>query len=232
MTTTKTQTILVIEDDAAMRMGIKDNLEIEGYQVLTAQTVRQAKELALQSKYDLILLDLMLPDGDGISLCRYLRSHNIRQPIIMLTARGEEIDKILGFEVGADDYVVKPFGLRELLARIQVRLRRQSGTAPEQGMIPVGVATVDFKRHLFMRAGENVEVSAKEMELLRYLVAHRGSVLSRETLLTEVWGHQRDVATRTVDNFIVRLRKKIEENPAEPRYLITVHGSGYKLLEQ
>lgn len=229
---TTQQTILVVEDDAAMRDGLKDNLEIEGYQVLTAATIRHAKELALQEKYDLVLLDVMLPDGDGISLCRYLRAQNIRQPVIMLTARGEEIDKILGFEVGADDYVVKPFGLRELLARIQARLRRPGTGAAKQEMIPVGVASANFERHLLLRDGIKQEISTKEMELLQYLVIHRGKVLSREKLLTEVWGHQRDIATRTVDNFIVKLRKKIEGNPAEPHYLITIHGSGYKLVEQ
>jgi len=149
----------------------------------------------------------------------------------MLTARGEEMDKVLGLEVGADDYLTKPFSLRELLARIHARLRRdaaKAGSAP----VAVGMAQVDFRRHQMSRDGVTLDVSAKELELLRYLVEHRGAVVSREDLLVEVWGHQREIATRTVDNFIVRLRKKIEIDPAEPRYLITVHGSGYKLIEQ
>ncbi|MEK7323238.1 MAG: response regulator transcription factor [Pseudomonadota bacterium] len=225
-------TILVIEDDPAMSAGLKDNLEIEGYRVLTAGTARQGREAVLTGKPDLILMDLMLPDGDGVSLCRSLRAQGMRQPIIMLTARGAEMDKVLGFEVGADDYLVKPFGLRELLARIHARLRRDGVAPGELETLTVGVAAVDFRRHQLVRDGMPLEVSAKELELLRYLVMHRGEVVSREDLLTEVWGHQREIATRTVDNFIVRLRKKIEADPAEPHYLVTVHGSGYKLIEQ
>ena len=200
-------TILVIEDDPAMMAGLKDNLEVEGYRLLTASTVRQGREAALHSKPDLILLDVMLPDGDGVSLCRDLRAHGIRQPIIMLTARGEEMDKVQGFEGGADDYIVKPFGLRELLARIHAHLRRHGSAGQLQGAVAVGMSIVDFKRHQLSRDGELLEISAKEMELLRFLVVHRGEVVSRDTLLAEVWGHQREVATRTVDNFIVRLRK-------------------------
>lgn len=224
-------TILVIEDDPAMSAGLKDNLEVEGYRVLTAAGVHRGRALALQGQPDLIVLDVMLPDGDGMSLCRDLRARGLRQPVIMLTARGQEADKVSGFEGGADDYVVKPFGLRELLARIHAQLRRH-GAPGLQGPVPVGMAVADFRRHQLTRDGELLEVSAKELDLLRYLVVHRGEVVSRETLLAEVWGHQREVATRTVDNFIVRLRKKIEVDPAVPRYLITVHGSGYKLIEQ
>ena len=215
-----------------MLAGLKDNLEIEAYRVLTATNVRQGRVAALQGKPDLIVLDVMLPDGDGVSLCRELRAQGLRQPIILLTARGEEMDKVLGFEGGADDYIVKPFGLRELLARIHAQLRRHSGTGHIQAPVAVGMAVVDFRRHQLSRDGVLLEVSAKELDLLRYLVQHRGEVVSRDTLLSEVWGHQREVATRTVDNFIVRLRKKIEADSAEPHYLITVHGSGYKLVEQ
>jgi DNA-binding response OmpR family regulator len=225
-------TILVVEDDPAMIAGLKDNLEIEAYRVLTATNVRQGRVAALQGKPDLIVLDVMLPDGDGVSLCRELRAQGLQQPIIMLTARGEEMDKVLGFEGGADDYIVKPFGLRELLARIHAQLRRHSGLGHIQGPVAVGMAVVDFRRHQLSRDGVSLEVSAKELELLRYLVQHRGEVVSRDTLLSEVWGHQREVATRTVDNFIVRLRKKIEADSADPHFLITVHGSGYKLVEQ
>lgn len=225
-------TILIIEDDPAMQAGLQDNLEVEGYRVLIAGTVRAAKELAVSSRFDLVLLDLMLPDGDGISLCRWLRNQGFQQPLIMLTARGAEMDKVLGLEVGADDYVVKPFSLRELLARVHARLRRRGGDTPHTGPLPIGVAEVDFARHVLSRDGAALEVSAKEMELLRYLVMHRGQVVSRDELLAKVWGHQCETTTRTVDNFIVRIRKKIEPDPAEPRFLITVHGSGYKLVEQ
>jgi len=224
-------TILIVEDDTAMRRGLKDNLEIEGYQVTDVPTLREGREAALRIDPDLILLDLMLPDGDGMDLCRELRIQGRTLPIIMLTAKGEEMDKVLGLEVGADDYVVKPFSLRELLARIHVHFRRGLRTTPAQGTIQVGVAEVDLKRHVVTRDGQGLEISAKELELLRFLIAHRGEVVSRDTLLAEVWGHPQDIVTRTVDNFIVRLRKKIEPDPARPRYLLTVHGSGYKLVE-
>lgn len=225
-------TILIIEDDPAMCAGLQDNLEIEGYRVLSATSVQQGRAAALQGGPDLIVLDVMLPDGDGIALCRELRANGLRQPIIMLTARGEELDKVEGFEGGADDYVVKPFGLRELLARIHALLRRTMESRQMQGLVAVGMSAVDFRRHQMTRNGITQDTSAKEFELLRYLVLHRGEVVSRETLLAQVWGHQREVETRTVDNFIVRLRKKIEADPATPQFLITIHGSGYKLVEQ
>jgi DNA-binding response OmpR family regulator len=225
-------TILVIEDDPAMLAGLKDNLEIEGYRVLSATSVQRGRAAALQGNPDLIVLDVMLPDGDGVGLCRDLRANGLRQPIIMLTARSEEMDKVMGFEGGADDYVVKPFGLRELLARIHAQLRRTAELRQIQVLVAVGMSVVDFRRHQLTRDGIPQEVSAKELELLRYMVLHRGDVVSRETLLAQVWGHQREVETRTIDNFIVRLRKKIELDPAAPQYLITIHGIGYKLVEQ
>lgn len=227
-----TPSILIIDDDPDMSAGIRDNLEVEGYRVVTASALKQGHDAILQQHFDIVLLDLMLPDGSGINFCRQLRKQGFVQPIIMLTARGEEMDKVLGFEVGADDYVVKPFSLRELLARVQAHLRRKTISYLNDDLVHVGIATVDFKRHQLMREGQALEVSAKEMELLRFLCEHRGQVISRDTLLAKIWGHQRETATRTVDNFIVRLRKKIETEPAKPYYLITVHGSGYKLVEQ
>jgi DNA-binding response OmpR family regulator len=224
-------TILVVDDDPSITIGLRDNLEFEGYRVLTAGTAREARDTVARETPDLTLLDVMLPDGDGISVCRQLRAQGYARPIIMLTARGEEMDKVLGLEVGADDYVVKPFGLRELLARVRAQLRRGGGM-PTEGPIAVGVAVLDLKRHQLSRNGQILEISAKEFELLRYLVERRGQVISRDTLLAEIWGHQAEVATRTVDNFIVRLRKKIEPDPADPVYLLTVYGSGYKLVEQ
>ncbi len=225
-------TVLIIDDDPDMSAGLRDNLEVEGYHVVVASTLKQGHDLILQQHFNIVLLDLMLPDGSGISFCRQLRQQGFKQPIIMLTARGEEMDKVLGFEVGADDYVVKPFSLRELLARVQAHLRRKPITDLNDGIIHVGVAVADFKRHQLTRNNVPVEISAKEMYLLHFLCTHRGLVISRDTLLTEIWGHQGEAATRTVDNFIVRLRKKIEPEPAKPYYLITVHGSGYKLIEQ
>ena len=222
--------ILVVEDDPGMRMGLEDNLRIEGYRVATAVSCKQARAAVDAESPDLIVLDRMLPDGDSVSLCAELRADGFRKSIIMLTAKGEELDRVIGLESGADDYVVKPFSLREFLARVHAHLRRDDGWGAPQGWIDVGVAQVDFGRHRLVRAGADIEISAKELELLRYLVAHRGEVVSREALLLEVWERPHEVVTRTVDNFVVRLRKKIEPDPANPRYLVTVHGSGYKLL--
>ncbi len=226
-----TATVLIIDDDPAMCAGLADNMEAEGYRVLTASSCRAGLETALGRRPDLILLDVMLPDGDGMLLCRQLRDAGFREPIIMLTARGEERDRVLGLDLGTDDYVVKPFSLRELLARVRAHLRRGRAT-PEAQEVTLGAARLSLRSHQLTRDGTPLEISTKEFELLRYFVAHRGRVLSRETLLRDVWGHRAEIATRTVDNFVVRLRKKIEPDPAQPRYLLTVHGSGYKLVEQ
>jgi DNA-binding response OmpR family regulator len=224
------QIILVIEDDPAMRSGLKDNLEIEGYRVIGAGTLKEGRK-ALATNVDMILLDVMLPDGNGIKFCRELRSLGVSQPVIMLTAKSEEMDKVSGLESGADDYIVKPFSLRELLARIHAHLRRrQSDNLPPSEQVKVGIAEVDFKRHILLSNGKPVDVSARELDMLRYLVLHKGQVVSRDRLLEEVWGHSEEIITRTVDNFILRLRKKIEPDPANPQYLLTVRGSGYKLI--
>ena len=224
-------TVLVIEDDAAMRHGLVDNLEIEGYGVYGAGTAREGREIALRRRPDLVLLDVMLPDGDGIELCRRLRMQGFEPPIILLTARGQELDKVVGLESGADDYVVKPFSLRELLARIHAHLRRRDKRDGATGPVRIGSAEVDFASHQVFRDGQALDASSKELELLEFLYRRRGQVVSRDAVLTEVWGRSDDVVTRSVDNFILRLRKKIEPDPARPRYLITVHGTGYKLVE-
>ena len=222
--------ILIVEDDPAMLTGIKDNLEIEGYNVVCANTEKKGIDAATEN-IDLILLDLMLPDGNGIELCKKLRQKGIRQPILMLTAKGEEMDKVIGLESGADDYIIKPFSLRELLARINAHLRRHNSYESETDSIQIGEAVIDFRRHSLLRNGIPVDISAKELDMLHYLVQHRGQVISRDTLLTEIWGHSDPIVTRTVDNFILRLRKKIEPDPSTPKHLLTIHGSGYKLLE-
>jgi DNA-binding response OmpR family regulator len=224
-------TVLVIDDDRTLCAGLRDNLEAEGYRVLTAHTCRDGLEQTLGQRPDLILLDVMLPDGDGMLLCRQLRDAGVRVPILMLTARGEERDRVLGLDLGTDDYVVKPFGLRELLARVRAHLRR-GRERPETDALAVGEAQFCPRTEQLTRAGETLRMSAKERDLLRYLLAHRGEVLARERLLREVWGHRAEIETRTVDNFILRLRKKIEPDPGAPRFLLTEHGSGYKLVRQ
>jgi len=223
-------TVLLVEDDPGMRMGLEDNLRIEGYTTVSATSCREARRIVRERQPDLVLLDRMLPDGDGIELCRQLRADGFLQPIIMLTAKGEEMDKVVGLESGADDYLVKPFSLRELLARIHAGMRRSSAWHHARGEVQVGAARVDFQRHRLVRDGEELDCSAREIALLRYLVERRGQVVSRETLLEVVWGRPADITTRTVDNFVVRLRRKIEADPANPRVLLTIHGSGYKLV--
>ncbi|MFO1436318.1 MAG: response regulator transcription factor [Gammaproteobacteria bacterium] len=224
--------ILLVEDDPQMRMGIEDNLMLEGYRVETASSCAQARQKIQKVSPDLILLDRMLPDGDSVDYCRELRREGFKHSIIMLTAKGEEFDKVIGLESGADDYVVKPFSLRELLARVHAHLRRDERRSESEGWVRVGAAEVDFARHKIMRDGRELEISAKELEVLRFLVAKRGEVVSRDSLLEKVWDKPQDVVTRTVDNFIVRLRKKIEPDHANPRVLLTVHGSGYKLVQE
>ncbi|MBI3045021.1 MAG: response regulator transcription factor [Betaproteobacteria bacterium] len=214
-----------------MRRGLEDNLEIEGYDVVSASTMRDGRVAAMKRNPDLIILDVMLPDGDGIELCKQLRAEGCNEPIIMVTAKGAEMDKVLALEIGADDYVVKPFSLRELLARIHARLRRSQIQEPPQGPVRIGAAEIDFESHRVTREGRLLETSAKEIELLRYLISHRGEVISRDALMVAVWGHESGVVTRTVDNFIVRLRKKLEPDPAHPQFLLTVHGRGYKLIK-
>jgi DNA-binding response OmpR family regulator len=223
-------TILLVEDDPSMRMGLEDNLRIEGYATTSVQNCRDARRAIRERQPDLVILDRMLPDGDGVELCRHLRADGFLQPIIMLTAKSEEMDKVIGLESGADDYLVNPFSLRELLARIKANMRRSGAWQNADGAVRVGAASVDFQRHRLLRDGQEIECSAREIALLRYLVERRGQVVSRDTLLEVVWGRPQDIATRTVDNFIVRLRRKIEPDPSKPRILLTVHGSGYKLV--
>ena len=225
-------TVLVVEDDPAIRSGLRDNLEFEGYAVLVAGSVAEGLAAAGSGRPDVVLLDVMLPDGTGLSLCQRLRERGFGGGIIMVTARGEEMDRVIGLGIGADDYVTKPFSLRELLARVSAQMRRMRALQAQDDVVHIGVARVDFARHELLRDGAPVETSAREFALLRCLVEHRGRTVSRDTLLAEVWGHGEDLITRAVDNFIVRLRRKVEPDPANPRYLITVHGSGYKLIEQ
>jgi two-component system alkaline phosphatase synthesis response regulator PhoP len=182
---------------------------------------------------DLLLLDLMLPGLDGLEVCRTLRSdpRTAAVPIIMLTARAEESDRIVGLELGADDYVTKPFGIRELLARIRVRLRRHyEGSDSGVTKLKFGNIEVDFEKHEANRRGRRIEMTGKEFEVLRFLAKHRGEIVTRDRLLDEVWGYESYPTTRTVDNHILRLRQKLEENPSEPRYILSIYGEGYKFV--
>ena len=223
-------TILIVEDEPDMASGLRDNLEFEGYDVRIARDGEEGLALAKEAVPDLILLDLMLPKKSGFDVCRELRLRGTRIPIIMLTARGQETDKVVGLEIGADDYITKPFSVRELMARIHVQLRR---TASENAAIEkfrFGEVELDFKRQHASRAGQRLNLSAREFDILRYFVGRRGETVSRDELLDKVWGLRAYPLSRTVDNHIAKLRQKIELSPAEPEYLITVHGLGYRFL--
>jgi len=222
-----TRRILVIEDEAALRLALSDRLRSEGYEVETAADGEQGWERARQGGFDLILLDVMLPGRSGFDLCRDLRREGVATPILMLTARGEVLDRVLGLKLGADDYLVKPFETAELLARIEALLRRAQPDT-EGGAFAFGDVRVDFKRVEVTKVGEPVELSALEFRLLRYFVEHRGEVLSRDRLLDEVWGYSAEVYSRTVDQHVATLRRKIESDPRRPRHVVTVHGLGYR----
>lgn len=223
--------ILLIEDEAAMRRILVDNLKYEGYAVLTANDGKSGLRRSLDEKPDVILLDVMLPDRSGFDLCRDLRSRGILTPIIMLTARSQEADRVLGLELGADDYIVKPFSIRELVARIHVQLRHQPKGPSSPPSFCFRNVTVDFRNQTLTRGIRRCKLSCREAELLQYLVMHQGEVVSREELLESVWGYREMPTTRTVDNFIAHLRRKLEACPARPHHLITVHGKGYKFLD-
>ncbi|MDH3708551.1 MAG: response regulator transcription factor [Cyclobacteriaceae bacterium] len=222
--------ILIVEDEPNMRLGLKDNLEFEGYQVELATDGKQGLSEIENGDYHLVLLDVMLPEMSGFDVCKIAREQGIKTPIILLTAKGEEIDKVLGLELGADDYVTKPFGLRELLARIKAVLRRGNDLDADTKEISIGRMWVNFSAYSGKVDGEPVKMSHKEFEILKYLWENRNDTVSRYQLLEDIWGYSEQPTTRTVDNFILKLRQKIEANPEDPQVILTVHGVGYKLL--
>ncbi len=222
--------ILIVEDEPHMRMGLKDNLEFESYEVTMAENGKRALEILDNSAFDLILLDVMMPELSGFDVCKQARKKGIMTPIIFLTAKGEEIDKVLGLELGADDYIVKPFSLRELLARVKAVLRRTTSNEQTGSKITIGNITFDFQHYEAFENDEAVKLSHKEFEIVHHLWDHKNEVVSREQLLKQVWGYEAQPTTRTVDNFILKLRQKIEANPNEPKFILTVHGIGYKLI--
>lgn len=223
--------VLIVEDDEAMAVALSDGFRYEGYEVATVGDGEEAIRRVHDGSPDLVVLDVMLPRLSGLDVCRRLRGRGCTVPIILLTARSQEIDKVLGLKLGADDYVTKPFSFMELLARVEAVLRRSDGRVAGDGACRIGVLAVDFRRHEARRGDEPVELSAREFELLRYLHEHRGRVVTRDELLDAVWGYDAMPFTRTVDVHVAKLRKKMEEAPSHPKALVTVHGLGYKLVE-
>jgi two-component system alkaline phosphatase synthesis response regulator PhoP len=222
--------ILIVEDEPGMVAGLRDNFEFEGYQVLSAMDGVAGLERALADTPDLVILDVMMPRMSGLDVCKQLKSKRPAIPIIMLTARGQEVDKVVGLELGADDYVTKPFSIRELLARVKAVLRRAGSLPKDKERYSFGEVEVNLRSCQVSRQGRSVEFSSKEFDLLKYFLAHPGEALTRDRLLEEVWGYDKFPTTRTVDAHIVRLRQKLEAKPEDPRFFLTVHGTGYKFV--
>jgi DNA-binding response OmpR family regulator len=228
--------ILIVEDDPHILLGLEEVLKSEDYDVASCNRGDEALDAVSKHQPALIVLDVMLPGASGYDICKQLRAKNFAAPILMLTAKGQEIDKVIGLDLGADDYVTKPFGVRELLARIQALLRRGGGSAtsnhqlPDESPFKIGEATIDPKTFQLKRGKATEELTAKELKLLQVFHAHVGEVLSRDKLLTEVWGYNYYGTTRTLDQVIVQLRKKLGDNDGEPKHLLTIHGVGYKLV--
>lgn len=222
--------VLIVEDDPAMAVALRDGFAYEGYTVLVAEDGATGLRLASEKDVDLIILDVMLPTLSGFDLCQRLRSAGRNVPVIMVTARGQEVDKVLGLKLGADDYVTKPFSFVELMARVEAVLRRAGKPAEAIESYQFGDVTLDFGKLAAAKGSNPLELSHREFAILQYLIAHRGEVVTREQLLQTVWGYESSPLTRTVDMHVAKLRQKIEDTPGDPRSIITVHGVGYKFI--
>jgi DNA-binding response OmpR family regulator len=227
-------TVLAIEDDPAILRGLTDNLRFEGYEVITATDGETGYRLQAERKPDLILLDLMLPRMSGLEFCRKLRGAKIQTPVLMLTARSEEADRVLGLDLGADDYMAKPFSVRELMARVRALLRRSQQSPEATPALPDDLqfagSEIDFRSYEARRNGQPVDMTRKEFAILRYLASRANQVVSRDDLLNEVWGYDTYPSSRTVDNHVAGLRAKLERDAAQPEHIKTVHGVGYKFV--
>ena len=220
------RTVLIIEDDATLLRGLKDNFEFEGYKVVTATDGDAGLKAAMRAIPDLVILDLMLPQVNGYEICRFLREEKLQMPILMLTAKAQESDVVLGLKLGADDYVTKPFSIKELLARAEALLRRQARS--KQEIYDFGECRLDCESRVLTRSGTEVPLSPKEFELLRFFASRAGQALSRDLIMTTVWGYDAMVTPRSIDRFVNAIRNKIEPNPAAPQHLRTVREFGYK----
>jgi DNA-binding response OmpR family regulator len=226
--------ILIVEDERALVITLRDRLTREGYGVDAAGTPQEALDRMAERRFDLVLLDVMLPGGTGIDVCSQMRARGDQTPVIMLTARAAVVDKIIGLKIGADDYLTKPFEMGELLARIEVQIRRRSGEAaqpdPPAGVVRFGALEVDLRGAEVRRDGQPITLSAKEFHLLRYFIEHPGATIGRDELLDAVWRYDSMPNTRTVDVHVAALRRKVETNPRAPTHIITIHGLGYKFV--
>ncbi len=222
--------VLIVEDDQAMAVALRDGFEYEGYNVHVARDGAAGLKLAGERDLDLIILDVMLPKLSGFDICKHLRGNGNTTPIIMLTARGQEIDKVVGLKIGADDYVTKPFSFMELMARVEALLRRTARQPETQDDYSFGDVIVNFKKFEVIKAGKPLDISPREFNILKFFIEHRGEVITRDQLLDTVWGYSSFPITRTVDMHIAKLRQKIEESPHDPRHIITVHRVGYKFV--
>ena len=222
--------VLVVEDDPGILRTVADNLRFEKYEIVTAMDGETAYQLQQSHHPDLIVLDLMLPRMSGLELCRKLRTEGLQVPILMLTARSEEADRVLGLDLGADDYVTKPFSVPELMARIRALLRRTASVSGLPAMLKFAEVEIDFKKYVARRRGKPIEMTRKEFDLLRFLASREDTVVTRDELLNKVWGFDSYPVTRTVDNHVASLRAKLEADPARPAYIQTVHGVGYKFV--
>lgn len=227
----KMKKILIIEDDPATITGLEESLKEEYFEVTTSLSGKMGYEKAVEGIYDLIILDLMLPEKNGIDICKDLRKAGVSTPIIMLTGKKEEVDKIIGLEIGADDYVTKPFSVRELVARVKALLRRPQSIKADIDDYSFSDVYLNFKKQEAKKGNKPIELSAMEFKVMKYLVQREGEVIERNELLNEVWGYENYPSTRTVDNFILNLRKKIEDDPSNPKHLLTIHGAGYKFVK-
>lgn len=222
--------ILITDDEPSMRQGLADNLEFEGYKVEMAADGTEALDLLSKNEYDLLILDVMMPEVSGFDVCKKIRQQGNNIPVILLTAKGEEIDRVLGLELGADDYITKPFSLRELLARVKAILRRSKTVTSNAQIETIGLLQVDFKNYVAISNNEEVKLSHREFEVLHFLWNHKGDIVSRDDLLKNIWQYDEFPTTRTIDNFVLRLRQKVETNPNDPKIILTVHGIGYKMV--
>lgn len=223
--------ILIVEDDPAILLGLRESLQDEHFEVLTTSDGEEGYQKGKKENVDLIILDLMLPTKNGIEICKDLRQNGVSVPILMLTSKKEEMDKVLGLEIGADDYVTKPFSIRELIARIKALLRRNTEMKKEIEEYSFDNVTLDFKKQEAYKDNNFIDLSSTEYSLLKYFVQFEGEVVTRHQLLDDVWGYENFPTTRTVDNFILNIRKKIEDDPSHPKHLLTVHKAGYKFVK-